>query len=708
MFSALLLCTLICCLPQSAWAATQFSTSEVVYAGYYRNDGVYTLVFQTSREPRDQYGEFLEFQTSVVCEPGNCHCADDASWRNYDLGRFVTRVVFESAIAPHSLKYWFSYMRSLESVDLSLINYENVNDAAYLFQGCTKLQSVQLGSWNAAGIMDVSGVFKDCSSLKSISLKEWACAAAIADAGEMFAECSELEEVDLSGWKLNGVTDVRGMFKGCASLRKLHIQDAHFGSVRLMAGMFDGCASLENLDVSLWKVGQCIEFREMFRGCEKLKSLNVSKWDTGRVSDARAMFEGCSSLANVDIGNWAGIPRIARLFSGCVNLQKADFSRWRFASHSSLDFEEVFSGCHSLTEFGAPAVGDFRLAFSPSDGEVYWRNAHGVIFEQSALPANCADVYVRTEKPLEEEKPEEVPSKPSAPVGDKPAGTDESDIRVPSGNQGANTSKPSVRPALPTPSKSKDQNHSMQAASVRVSNRSLTYSGKARRPKVVVSIAGKKLVAGKDYKLVWKNNKKVGTAKVTVVGKGKYRGKKTLSFEIVPKGTSVAKVNVNKRGKGKKATITWKKQSKQVTGYQIRYATDKKFAEGAKTKTIKGANKTQVSLSKLKAGKKYYVQVRTYKQVGKKKFVSNWSKAKTFKIKCVHRWSPAYCPVVVSVQCSHCSMTLSPDNWRRHQQNIFLSNWLTHGIKYVPTGYYNYEKKLDHYRCSICGAQRDS
>ena len=73
-----------------------------------------------------------------------------------------------------------------------------------------------------------------------------------------------------------------------------------------------------------------------------------------------------------------------------------------------------------------------------------------------------------------------------------------------------------------------------------------------------------------------------------------------------------------------------------VDGYQVQYSTDKKFKKNTKTVTIK-KNKTSTTVKKLKANKKYYVRVRTYKNVkvnGKtKKVYSSWSKVKSVKTK---------------------------------------------------------------------------
>ena len=71
---------------------------------------------------------------------------------------------------------------------------------------------------------------------------------------------------------------------------------------------------------------------------------------------------------------------------------------------------------------------------------------------------------------------------------------------------------------------------------------------------------------------------------------------------------------------------------KVITGYQIRYATKADFSDKkiVKAGSLKSAKKV---ISKLGTKKKYYVQLRTYKTVGGKKYCSAWSKTKTIRTK---------------------------------------------------------------------------
>ena len=86
--------------------------------------------------------------------------------------------------------------------------------------------------------------------------------------------------------------------------------------------------------------------------------------------------------------------------------------------------------------------------------------------------------------------------------------------------------------------------------------------------------------------------------------------------------TSISSIKV----KNEAITIKWKKKS-GITGYQIQYSTNSKFKKGNKSIKIKNAKTVSKKITKLKAAKKYYVRVRTYK--GKK--YSKWSKVKSIK-----------------------------------------------------------------------------
>ena len=95
-----------------------------------------------------------------------------------------------------------------------------------------------------------------------------------------------------------------------------------------------------------------------------------------------------------------------------------------------------------------------------------------------------------------------------------------------------------------------------------------------------------------------------------------------------PKSTSIKKA----KGSKKAVALEWKKVS-GVKGYQVQVATNKKFKKNKKTVNIKKQKTTKTTVKKLKAKKKYYVRVRTYKIVNGKKVYSSWSKVESVKTK---------------------------------------------------------------------------
>ncbi len=159
-----------------------------------------------------------------------------------------------------------------------------------------------------------------------------------------------------------------------------------------------------------------------------------------------------------------------------------------------------------------------------------------------------------------------------------------------------------------------------------------TFNNKNKTPKVTVVDAEGNSVAAKAT-FANKTRKAVGKYKVTVKLTGdNYSGSKAIYFKIVPAAKSISKLTA-----GKKAfTAKWKKPSstyrKQMTGYQIRYSTSSKMTN-AKTITVKSTTATSKKISKLKAKKTYYVQLRTYKKIGSSYYYSAWSKTKKVKTK---------------------------------------------------------------------------
>ena len=134
---------------------------------------------------------------------------------------------------------------------------------------------------------------------------------------------------------------------------------------------------------------------------------------------------------------------------------------------------------------------------------------------------------------------------------------------------------------------------SISKASVTLSTSTYAYDGKAKKPGVTVKLNGKTLKNGTDYTVSYSNNTKVGTAKVTITGKGNYTGSvsKTYSIKNNFKKATVSGISTKAfTGKNITQSITVKyngKTLKNDTDYTVSYSNNKKIG----TATVKIAGK---------------------------------------------------------------------------------------------------------------------
>ena len=166
--------------------------------------------------------------------------------------------------------------------------------------------------------------------------------------------------------------------------------------------------------------------------------------------------------------------------------------------------------------------------------------------------------------------------------------------------------------------------------SVKLNSTSFVYTGKAINAKVTVTDKqGTVLKKNRDYTITRKNNKNVGTSTVTIQLTGNYSGKITKTFKIIP-----AKREISALTEGStQITASWNSNSAGISGYYVRYSTDKSFSKNVKVIKVSGASASKCVISGLNPKTTYYVKLRAFKQVGNDKVFSQWSKAKSVKTK---------------------------------------------------------------------------
>ena len=164
---------------------------------------------------------------------------------------------------------------------------------------------------------------------------------------------------------------------------------------------------------------------------------------------------------------------------------------------------------------------------------------------------------------------------------------------------------------------------SISKASVTLSTSTYAYDGKAKKPGVTVKLNGKTLKNGTDYTVSYSNNTKVGTAKVTITGKGNYTGSVSKTFKIKNnfKKATVSGISTKAfTGKNITQSITVKyngKTLKNGTDYTVSYSNNKKIGiatvkiagkgsyTGTITKTFK-INPAKQEIQKLTAKSKAF------------------------------------------------------------------------------------------------------
>ena len=150
------------------------------------------------------------------------------------------------------------------------------------------------------------------------------------------------------------------------------------------------------------------------------------------------------------------------------------------------------------------------------------------------------------------------------------------------------------------------------------------YTGKPVKPLPVMRYNGKRLKNGTDYTLFYTNNVNIGTATITVTGKGFFTGTRWITFRIVPRKTKFIKTTALKKA----VRLEWKKIG-YASGYEIQYTA----ADQGGGFKVTNPNQTQFTISNLTSGKTYSFVIRTCVTVKGQDYYSPWSKAVKVKVK---------------------------------------------------------------------------
>lgn len=130
------------------------------------------------------------------------------------------------------------------------------------------------------------------------------------------------------------------------------------------------------------------------------------------------------------------------------------------------------------------------------------------------------------------------------------------------------------------------------------------YTGSAIKPEITVTNGSEKLVSGTDYTVSYSSNTAIGTAQVTVKGKGLYTGTKKLTFKICPAAIGGAKASA---AGAKTIKLSWNKYPGATGYYVYRYDTAK-----AKWVLAADVNTNSCKVENLTSSKSYSFRVKAY------------------------------------------------------------------------------------------------
>lgn len=229
--------------------------------------------------------------------------------------------------AVESVWLMFGNMSSLQSVDLTEWNTENLTTASGLFEGASAITSVgDLSSWSVPKLENVSYMFSQAESMTEIDLSGWG-EAPLTTINAAFAYTKSLENLNVSNWNISEADNISAVFMGASKLKTIEGVDGwNTGNVVYMAYLFQGMPMLEEVDLSGWTTDNVQQMQLMFDGDTSLRSIgDVSHWNTASVGYINGAFQNASSLTKLDLSGWtlAGwSSRPEDMFAGATGLQE--------------------------------------------------------------------------------------------------------------------------------------------------------------------------------------------------------------------------------------------------------------------------------------------------------------------------------------------------------------------------------------------------
>ena len=491
------------------------------------------------------------------------------------------------------------------------------------FYDCTSLTSVSLGN----GVEELGGyAFERCESLRSITLPS-----SLKKIGGGAFSGSSLQTITVP----DSITEMgSGVFSGCSILKTAVIGS---GLKIYPDSMFNGCEVLTSVTVN----GQVTSIgSSAFSNCKALKSISLP---STLLQLGESAFSNCQALENIEIP--ASVLKIEEYaFQSCTNLKSAvmgegvvsiGYCAFEYCENlESINLPQdlvsvdryAFNGCNALKYVFFKGTKEqwegmiIKEDNDPLKNAAAHFNAIGHAYKETVVPPTCTEKgYTSYDCTCGESYKDNYTNAAGHNYSETYTVDKKATLKA-NGSKtrhctacDATTDKKVIYKAVP-----------------KLAKATYVYDGKAKAPKVVVKDSKGKTITNANYSVTTpKGRKTVGKYTYTIKFKGEYSGTKKLTLTIQPKAPTIKAPVAAKKA----ITVKWAKVSKEATGYEVMYATNKKFTQNKKTVVVKSNKTTSKKVTGLKAKKTYYAKVRTYKTVKGVKIYSEWSKVKQIKTK---------------------------------------------------------------------------
>ena len=253
----------------------------------------------------------------------------------------ITAVEFVDEVAPEYLEYYFSDLKSLETVNMEKVKTINVTNMYGMFLNCEKLREINTKGFDTRNVENMGWMFLNCKSLTSLDVTMFDTKK-VTNMEVMFNGCSSLTQLDVSNFDTSNVTTMRSMFANCTGLSEINLSNFNTSNVTNMATMFHGCSAIRKLDLSNFDTSKVTIMDSMFNLCMSLTDLDVSSFNTSNVTSMKSMFSNLYGIRTLDVSsfNTDQVINMYKMFNGCSSLTILDLSN--FDTRNVTDMTSMF------------------------------------------------------------------------------------------------------------------------------------------------------------------------------------------------------------------------------------------------------------------------------------------------------------------------------------------------------------------------------